>query len=560
MMTVQQAFALALQHHQAGRLAEAEGLYRQILAVQPGHLDVVNNLGLALAGQGRFDEATGAFRHALQLRPDFVTAHFNLGNALKDQNCWDEAAEAYRRVLEMAPDSFELLNNLGAAFAEIEQFRDAVVAYQRALAIAPESAAIHTNLGCAYTGLREWDEAIGCFRKAIALQPENADAYANLAKPYHDIGNFEEALDCALQALRINPRHTLAHLNVATAWLQRGEIAAAENAFRQAIQQEPSHALAHSGLGMLLLLQGQFSAGWREMEWRWQNRNAPEFRRRFSTPRWDGSLGSKGTILIHSEQGLGDTIQFSRYLPLLCERAAPRRVIFEVAPELVRLFTETWSATVEIVSSKRGEDQLRPLCDRHLPLLSAPHFLGMDEPLGMEAPYLRTNSALRTRWRELLDRMGGQHVGLVAGGNPTHLDDRQRSVTPDFLQPFLRISGIHFYNLQVNAEPSKLEPLLREGLIDETPRLIDFAETAAFMAELDLIISVDTAAAHLAGALGRPVWTLLPFVPDWRWGLEGETTPWYPTMRLFRQPKLGDWESVVERVAGELERFKQSKG
>lgn len=552
-LTVPHAFELALQHHRAGHLAEAEALYRQILAVQPDHLDTWHNLGLALSQRAQWDEAVAALRRAIELKPDFTSAHFNLGNAFKDQGRADEAIAAYRRALELEPGSIEVLTNLGAVLDAAGRHQDAVDAYRRALAIAPGHPVIYVNLGCALTSLKEWNEAIDCFRYVISIQPTNADAYANLAQPYHEMGNSDEALACSLEALRLRPDHPFALVNAATAWERKGHFDEAESAFRAAIQRDPNHATAHTGLGMLQWLRGHYAEGWAEMEWRWQNRSAPEFQRRFSVPRWNAQSESSRPILLHCEQGFGDTIQFLRYLPLLCQRASPRQVYFEHPPELTRLLAQGWDCPETLTRHTRDITAAPlPSFAEHLPLLSIPHALRLNEPVAMTAPYLRPDATLRLRWRERLGAADGFRIGFVSAGNSTQVNNAFRSIPSSKLLPLLHVPGAHFYRLQVGTPSPDLQSLLDAGLIDLTHHITDFADTAAFMAELDLIVTTDTVTPHLAGALGLPVWTMLAFVPDWRWGLEGEVTPWYPTMRLFRQPSQGDWDSVVKRVTEEL--------
>lgn len=401
--------------------------------------------------------------------------------------------------------------------------------------------------------MKEWNEAIACFRYVISIQPTNADAYANLAQPYHEMGNSDEALACSLEALRLRPAHPFARINAATAWERKGNFDEAESAFRAAIQRDPNHATAHTGLGMLQWSRGNYAEGWAEMEWRWQNRSAPEFQRRFSVPRWNAQSESSGPILLHCEQGFGDTIQFLRYAPLLCQHAASRQVHLEHPPELARLLAQGWNfpETLTLHPASIAAAPLPPFTE-HLPLLSIPYALRLNEPVAMTTPYLRSDATLRLRWRERLAATDGFRIGLVSTGNPQQVNNDYRSIPAAQLLPLLRVPGTRFYRLQLGPPPPDFQSLLDAGLIDLTEHITDFADTAAFMAELDLIITTDTVTPHLAGALGLPVWTMLSFVPDWRWGLEGKTTPWYPSMHLFRQPARGDWNSVVKRAVEEL--------
>jgi hypothetical protein len=275
-------------------------------------------------------------------------------------------------------------------------------------------------------------------------------------------------------------------------------------------------------------------------------------KRGFSAPQWSGAAAPGKTILVHAEQGIGDTIQFLRYVPFVLERACVSRVIFECSPELLRLFNQNNIRNVEIVARQHWEAAASLPFDCHVPLLSLPLALEMFEPHSEVKPYLHAEEDLCATWRQRLGQNRVLRVGLAWAGNPMHRHDHRRTIYFEKLLPILRVPDVSFYNLQIGMPHTLSMQFVASGLLDLTEGICDFADTAALIAELDLVITVDTAVAHLAGALGRPVWTLLPFMPDWRWGLKREDTPWYSTMRLFRQPKAGDWESVIARVAGEL--------
>jgi tetratricopeptide (TPR) repeat protein len=341
------------------------------------------------------------------------------------------------------------------------------------------------------------------------------------------------------------------HLGVALFWAGEYERAIAQ--FRRLLALFPDLAGPRRALGLALLLLGRYEEGWREYEARLKL--LPP--RSFSAPRWNGEPLPGGAIYLHCEQGFGDSVHFIRYAPLVRAHSKAARVILECQPELVRLLLANVGWEAEIVPRAAGNEEPRLPVDAHLPLPSLPLVLGLYEPLPMEAPYLRADPALRAVWRERLGPASGLRLGLAWAGSPDHQSDETRSLAAEMLLPLLRASGVTFYSLQVGRGAAFARPLLDAGLIDFTAHLGDFADTAALLAELDLVVSVDTAVVHLAGAMGRPVWTLLAFVPDWRWGLEREGTPWYPTMRLFRQPALGDWDSVLGRVAAEVARFQR---
>jgi hypothetical protein len=268
---------------------------------------------------------------------------------------------------------------------------------------------------------------------------------------------------------------------------------------------------------------------------------------------WAGDPIPARTLRVRCEQGFGDAIQFLRYLPLACGRAAAQQIRLECPRELARLFARNTQGMVTINSRENEEGSGIPNGDEHIPLMSLPFALGHLAPFATAGPYLVPDPSIRAAWNQRLLATGGLRIGIAWAGNPVHIRDSSRSIDPSLLAPLLRVPGATFYSLQVKTGVTSPNALGDLGLIDQTPDFTDFDDTAALLAELDLIISVDTAVAHLAGALAQPVWTLLPHIADWRWGLEGASTPWYPTMRLFRQRVSGDWPAVIQQVAQELE-------
>jgi len=509
-MTIQQAFGLAVEHHQAGRLREAENLYRQILSYQPRHAEALYMLGM-LAGQlGRNEVAVDLLGQAIAVRPNSADAHSDLSAALLALCQSDAAVSAARRAIALDPNLAEAYGNLGNALSQGAQLSDAIVAYRQAIALNPDLPQAHSNLGTVLRATGRLDEALAECSKAVALNGKLPEVHNNLANILKDLGRWDEAVA----------------------------------ACRQAIGVEPQLAEAHFNLSLLLLMQGDFSRGWLEHEWRWRCPNFPSARCDFAQRQWDGSELAGRRILLHAEQGFGDTIQFVRYAPLVAARGG--QVILACPPELHRLLNDLSGITGAIAF-----DAPLPPFDVHCPLLSLPLAFGTTLPSVPRAvPYLHGHAAELARWQREL--AGDRHfkVGLVWAGKSTHANDRNRSLPLSALAPLARISGVSFYSLQKGAAAEQAKtPPAGMTLIDHTNELHDFADTAGLIAQLDLIISVDTAVVHLAGALGKPVWTLLPFVADWRWLLERSDSPWYPTMRLFRQPAVGDWSNVVEQVS-----------
>jgi len=478
MIPVSNVFELAVQHHQAGRLAEAEALYRQVLAVRPHHVDALHFLGLLSHQIGSHGRAVDLIRQAVSLDPNQPDALCNLGEAHRALGRLDEATAMYRRAIELQRNHAEAWDNLGIALAEQGHFEQAIAAHQQALQLKPDHAPAHNNLGTALVEIGRLDDAMAAFRAALRLKPDYPDAQFNYS--------------------------------------------------------------------LLLLLEGDFERGWPLYEARSDDLRSPQ--RDFLRPKWEGGPVDGRRVLIHAEQGFGDSIQFIRYARLLASRGAG--VIVECPSSLATLLRGAPGVSEVIVTG----DPL-PIFDLHVPMLSLPMlFQTMPETIPREIPYLFPEKNRSESWAE---RLGGKssrlRVGLAWAGRPQNARLRKRHLSLDRLLPLLEVKGVDFLSLQADDGSTAIRQWPGASrIIDFTGHLRDFADTAAFMAHLDLIISIDTAVAHLGGALGRPVWTLLPFVPDWRWGLKSEISPWYPTMRLFRQPSIGDWDSVIQRAASEL--------
>lgn len=461
----------------------------------------------------------------------------------------DQAEAIYRQVLAQQPNFPDALNRLGIVAAQTNRASLALDLIGRAVAIAPNFAGYHSNLGLVLDGLGRWSQAIDQYRQALALDPNLADAHCNLGNALRQAGDLPGALDHCQRALKLRSNFPMGCNNLAMALYAGGRFDEAILYFRRAISLQPDFALAHQNLGGLLLTVGQFAEGWTEHEWRWRSPQSPPPGRELRKPLWDGSdLGSR-RILVQFEQGLGDAIQFARYAKLVAARGG--KVIFRSPRETLRLF-QTLYGVEELI----GPDQPLPAFDVHCPVLSLPAMMRTSlQNIPADVPYLRADPQLQQTWQTRLSSVSGLKVGLAWAGRPSHSNDRNRSIPLQTLTP-LAAANVLFVSLQKGAAAEQVRRA-SGGLkiIDWTDDLNDLADTAALIANLDLIITVDTAIAHLAGALGKPVWVLLPFVPDWRWMLQRNDSPWYPSMRLFRQPRIGDWQTPIEQIVEALKMF-----
>jgi tetratricopeptide (TPR) repeat protein len=542
-------------HNNLGHLLEkqgwreaAEACYRQAVRLRPNYPEAHFNLGNVFKEGGRLHEAVASFREALRHRPAFADACYNLANTLKEQGRVDEAIGWYREALRLRPDFPGALNNLGNALKERGRLDEAVGCYQAALRQRREYPEAHFNLGTALAERRCLDEAIACFREALRLRPEYPDAHNNLGNAFRDQGQMREAETCYLEAVRLRPEFAGAHNNLGVVLVEQGRFDEAEACYQEALRVRPEYHEARFHLGNLYLLRGDFARGWPRYEWRWETKTFTK--PSFAQPRWDGSdLGGR-TVLLHTEQGLGDTLQFIRYASLVRERGG--RVIVQCHPALRELLEQ--GRRIDAVLSQGAP---LPAFDVYAPLLSVPGLLGTRlEDVPATVPYLAAQPERIERWRSEIERLGpGLRVGIAWQGNPIHRNDRRRSVPLAQFEPLAGVAGVQLVSLQVGPGSEQLSEVTGLCPVADLASRFDrssFADAAAALCGLDLLVSVDTALVHLAGALGRPVWVALPFAPDWRWLLDREDSPWYPTMRLFRQRVPGEWAEVFERMAAAL--------
>lgn len=609
---LEQAFA----HHNAGDLAAAADAYRQILAQVPAHFDALHLLGVvelqrgdaaaaeqligraialrpaevaAYGNRARAREKLGdwpgaladyqaAGRHApengelhfrqavawrklgdhaaalacydrvLALDPGFARAWFNRGNALIDLGRTEDAVDSYRRAATLTPAGGEIHFNLGTALLGLGRAEAAIAAFDAAIAVHPEAFDALVNKGNALRQLGRHEEAVAVYARAVGLRPAAAEAYNNMAAALLDLGRTAEAVKCFEQAVERAPAVALFHLGLAGAWRKSGQLAAALASFDRAVELEPENVEARSGRSLCRLLHGELAAGFAEYEWRWRSDDLAASAPAFPQPLWLGEPSLAGRrILLRWEQGLGDTIQFCRYARLLGARGA--HVILVVQPPLLQLLTR-----LEGSGELLAEGQPLPAFDYHCPLLSLPLACGTDLANIPAAPrYIHPDPARLAVWQARLGPPRAPRIGLAWSGRPEHKNDANRSLALADLLNALP-AGLELVVLQKDIRRADRAVLDAHPEIREfSGQLGDFADTAALCEEMDLVISVDTSIAHLAGALGRPLWLLLPFVPDWRWLMDRDDSPWYPTARLFRQAVAGDWQTPLTGVRRQLQ-------
>jgi tetratricopeptide (TPR) repeat protein len=538
---------LAMTRHRAGRLLEAEALYKEWLAANPGQATGLNCYGVLAIQTGRIDLAVALLERAVYANPADAHYHCNLGEARRQSSRLGPAVESFREAIRLMPGLAVAHNNLGIALAAMKDWQGAITSYTSAIRLQFDYAEAHGNLGNALKEAGRLEDAIAECRMAVSLKPENAEMHNQLGAALAEMGEIDEAIGEYKIAIRIDSKHAEAHTNLGNALAAQGRVQDAVASCETAVRLRPDSIPAHWNFAVALLRSGDYERGWVEHEWRLRTPN-PANRPRFRSPAWNGQPLAGKTILLHAEQGFGDTIQFVRYVPMVAAREG--RVIVECHRELVRLFVDC-PAVVRVIAF--GE--VLPAFDQHVPLMSLPRIFGTQlASVPASVSYLRSNPVLLRNWRERL-AANVLHVGLCWYGNARHRNDRERSIPLGDLAA-LATEGVVFHSLQ--TEPAGVAPPVMQ-LIDHSRELSDFAETAALIENLDYVISVDTAVAHLAGAMGIATAVLLPMVPDWRWMLHRQESAWYPTVRLYRQKRMGKWGEVVQQVAKDVSRQAKSR-
>jgi tetratricopeptide (TPR) repeat protein len=536
---------------QQGRLREAEKIYTRVLKAAPEQFDALNLLGTIKAQRGQAGEAYRLISAALKVNPRAADAWVNLGIVLHTLKRDQEALESFDKALALKPGDAGALYERGNTLLALGRAQDALAAFDQALALFPSHPQARLNRGLALAGLGRHDEAIADFEAASATPPVNPAAHYNRGLSLFNLGRYAEAVTAYDRALSLAPDHVKALNNRGFALQALNRHNEALASYSKALELRKDFADAHFNQAISLLTIGDFRRGFEKYEWRWRRTGMPAQRRSYGRALWLGEYPLRGrTILLHAEQGLGDTIQFARYITLLARGGA--RVALEVQPQLKALLGQ-----IEGVAAVVGRGEPLPAFDVHCPLGSLPlAFKTEPATIPSMGSYLAADDTHLGKWRPRLEALGRPRAAVAWSGNPEHMNDRNRSIPLSRLAPLWSAGTARFFAVQRELRSGDAELLAQEPRVTQIGTEVDdFADTAAVFALVDLVITVDTSVAHLAGAMGRPVWILLPFSPDWRWTLSGESSRWYPSARLFRQPSLGDWDSVIERLRGELGRF-----
>jgi tetratricopeptide (TPR) repeat protein len=493
-----------------------------------------------LHDSGRFSEAAVLCKRILTGDPSNAEALLIRGSAASLLG--DTAAQGYlTQAVARQPENPRAWVVLSSHLFQAGEMQAALEACEEALRVSPCFPAAHAALGGILASKREFERAEAAFRRALVLQPDFVDAEINLGSALFYQSRLDEAVAANRRALALNPGHIHALRNLAASLRALGSFEEALTTYRQAVRIAPLFAEAHRDEGLLLLLLGRFEEGWRKYEWRW--RASTVGANPIRGPRWSGEPLAGRTVLLQAEQGIGDALQFIRYVPLVAQSGGA--VILNLPSSLARLGGNAISAATRTVPF----NATLPPFDCHAPLLSLPRIFGTTlGTIPARTPYLAAPPDCVARWKREFSGFDGMHIGVAWAGNPTHENDHNRSIAFSHLLRLFANRRVRWYSLQVGERAGDVRTAAEFGIVDLSTRLTDFAETAAAINALDLVITVDTAVAHLAGALGKPVWLLVPCVPDWRWLLARDDSPWYPAMRLFRQTRRNAWAEVIANV------------
>ncbi|HEX2566337.1 MAG TPA: tetratricopeptide repeat-containing glycosyltransferase family protein [Burkholderiales bacterium] len=510
----------ARRHRERGALDEARRCCEALLASEPGHGDASELMAAIAADAGQFAEGLRWAQAAIAANPRSGAPYFTLGRLYQAEGRLEDAAQSYRRCLSLSPERASAHNNLGSVLQLLGKLDLALASYRRALELDPSLPQANQNVAALARDAAAAEAAIAGYQRAAQANPQDAQALVDLGNTYRELGRHSEALE----------------------------------SFARALERSPSLPEAHFARSLELLLCGDYPQGWEEYEWRWKVKALNTPLRKLDAPLWDGRALPGGTVLLHAEQGFGDTLLFARYASLVAERCS--RVVLECQSELASLLART-PGVHQVVAAGHA----LPPCDAHLPLMSLPRvFRTTLDSVPWTGPYVLPDAA-RAAESARLASAPGLRVGLVWAGRPQQGDDRKRSCSLAMMAPLARAAGATFYSLQKGPPASQAAaPPRGMTLVDLESHIGDFEDTAALIANLDLVITVDTSVANLAGALGRPTWVLLSTIPDWRYHLGREDTPWYPAMRLFRQSQPGDWTAPLDQAARALATLASGRG
>ena len=532
---------------QIGNLAEAKDCYIKLSRLLPDHPEIYGTLGGLSIQLGKFNDAIQFLNNSLRILPNQPIVLFNQAIAYKQLNFFEKALICYDRAIQLKPDYFEAYFNQANLLKDLKFFDQAIICYQRAAQFQPNFIGIYLNWGSVLLELKRYDEALTSFDRAMQLKSDDHEPYNSKGNTLHELKRYDEALISYDRAIKLKPDYHEPHNGKGNTLLGLKRYDEALISYDRAIKLKPDYADGYWNKSLLKLLTGQYEEGWKLYEWRRQAKTTKNNYKLYNQPLWLGkeSLQNK-ILLVEAEQGLGDIIQFCRYIPMLENIGA--KVILEI-PRTLTSIIKTMPSNLLILEKR----QSLPHFDYHIPIMSLPHAFNTNtQNIPASIPYLFSDKVKREYWNKKLSKKTKPRVGLVWSGSTAHRNDKSRSLPLKDLEPVLELP-FEFHSLQKEVRENDQKTLFEFNQVHQhQDELNDFSDTAALIEEMDLIISVDTSVAHLAGALGKDVWILLSYHPDYRWMLVRNDSPWYPTCTLFRQSKIDDWTELIFEIISNL--------
>jgi tetratricopeptide (TPR) repeat protein len=537
-----------------GKQQEAEKCFRRALALNPNIAEAHLNLGNNLHAQGKLEGAAASHARAVALNPDSATAFFNHANALQVLGRLDEAVSSYQRALALKPEIAEFHGNLGNTLLALKKLEEAETCYQQALALKPDYAEGHYNLGNLRNAQNKLEEAVACYERTIELKPQLAEAHYNLGNTLHTLDRLEEAVASFERALALRPEYAEAHYNLGCVLEELGHLNEALTSMARALEIKPDYPQARFGQALAQLRGGDFATGWRNYEHRWQSPDHDTPRRAYPQPLWTGDKLKSGRLLLWGEQGIGDEIQFAGLFPDALR--VGNQITLECDQRLQPLFARSFPE-IEVVSGSKPAETPSHVFSAHLPTGSLPGLFRCSEAAfsASASPYLKADPKKKEIFHARYTD-GRKLVGL-AWHTKNQKTGHKRSINLQEFAPLFALPGLRWISLQYgdfgtleDQATAASAPLLIDRSVDQFASIDNFA---AQVSALDLIVTIDNSTAHIAAALGLPVWLLLPFAADWRWMQGRAETPWYPTLRIFRQPNWGNWHSVLLQIKNSME-------
>ena len=529
----------AIDHYTNNKINDALGIIQNLLQNHPDIAILYTIKGACFVKTKQFDLALEQYNQALKITPKNADIYYNLGVLFDEQGNFEKAVAAYLKAITFKPDAFNIYNNLGSSYKSLNQAGLAIESFKKALKRKKDYPEAYYNLGIMDLEQGRLKQAVYFFKQAINYRLDYVDALNNLGITYSRLDNLDLAIDCFNKCIQFSPSYPEAYFNLGLVYQKRVQFDLEIDCYRQAIKYKPDYVDANWNLALVLLLKGYFEEGWKQYTWRFKKEEIFALRK-YSKPLWDGSSLKNKTLFIYHEQGVGDTLQYIRYVKLLSKQGV--KIILGCPSNLLRLM-----AVIPEINHLTVSEKELPDFDFFIPMMSIPAILKSDlKTIPNNVPYIYTDKKID---HSLIQNHELFNIGFVWAGNPKHHNDKNRSVELSFFKPLLALEEAQFYSLQVGERSNDLTlDSAYANVIDLSSELNDYEDTASIIQQLDLVITVDTSVAHLAGAMGQPVWLLLPCVPDWRWLMDRTDSPWYPTMRLFRQQTYKDWQPVFTQL------------